>query len=503
MKKRKINIYSIKEKLILLYTSMHYALYLISLFICIICVSCRKNQITTDHSARIEFSTNVILFDTVFSTVGSTTKSFLVFNHNSSSINISSIKLARGNSSNFRINVDGMKGISFNDVEIKGKDSIFIFVEVTVDPNNQNNPLIIRDSIVFETNENIQDVNLEAWGQDAYFYTPNIFPTNGFPPYSVISRNTIWTNDKPHVIYNYLVVDSGSTLTIQQGAKIYLHPGGVLWIYKDGTLIVNGNRLLPVTFQGDRLEPEYSELPGQWGTIWISRGSKNNIIDWAIIKNGFIGLQIDTLGNSPNPTLTISNTIIKNMSAAALFAQGSFVKGWNCMFSNCGQYVVALTIGGRYNFYHCTFANYWRGNVRQFPVLVLNNYYKDKNNNIQTRNLDSAYFYNCIVYGDLNSGDEMKLDKSANTSFAFNYKFNNCLLRTTLETTSNEYNHSIKNAEPYFYNINNQDYRIRNPLSSVIDKGDNTIGMLFPDDMMGKSRIVNRPPDIGAYEYEP
>ncbi len=469
--------------------------------------SCKKDKLITDSSATLEFSANSILYDTVFTTVGSVTKSFKVYNRHAQPIKISSVRIARGLASNFRINVDGTKGVSFTDIELAANDSLFVFAEVTVDPNSANSPLVIRDSVIFETNGNMQNVDLEAWGQDAYFHTPNVFPTNGLPPYSVITCNSTWTNDKPHVIYGYAVVDSACTLTIQSGARIYMHPGSVLWVYKDGTLKVNesGSISDPVTFQGDRLETQYTDAAGQWGYIWLSPGSKNNVINGAIIKNGLVGIIADTVGNSTQPTLKISNTIIKNMSVAALYGRGTSMYGWNCVFANCGQYVGAFTIGGKYNFYHCTFANYWTGSTRQFSTLLLNNYYKDANENIIPRALDSAFFYNCIVYGDISSGDEVKLDSDAGA--AFRYKFHNCLLKTTINTTStSEYENVIVNNDPYFNNTGNGDYRIKNPLAypAVIDKGDDAIGQLFPVDLAGHIRIGANPPcDIGAYEYDP
>ena len=474
----------------------------------IIISSCRKDKLIIDPSAKLEFSTSSILYDTVFTTVGSVTKTFIVYNRNSHPLKISSIRLARGTSYNFRINVDGTKGVSFSDVEIEGKDSLFVFAEVTVDPNNASSPLVIRDSVLFETNGNIQDVNLEAWGQNAYFHTPNVFPADGFPGYSVINCNAVWTNDKPHVIYAYAVVKAGCTLTIKDGARVYMHPNAVVYVDSGATLIIKGNINQPVTFQGDRLEPEYSEAAGQWGFIHLSPMSKDNDINWTVIKNGLIGIMADTVNTWTNPTLKISNTIIKNMSIAALYGRGAFIRGWNCVFANCGQYAAAFTLGGRYNFHHCTFANYWRNTTRQFPVLLLNNYYKDINENIISRNLDSAFFYNCIVYGDLTSGDEIKLDESASTTF--DYKFHNCLLKTTFSASSNHYENVIVNKEPYFNNVGNGDYRIKNPLAfpAVIDKGDIAVVNLFPNelnyDLSGHLRIgANPPPDIGAYEYEP
>lgn len=473
--------------------------------------SCKKDKLITDSSAGLEFSAKAILFDTVFTTVGSVTKSFIVYNRHAQPISISNIRLAGGTASNFRINVDGAKGISFSDVEIAAKDSLFVFAEVTVDPNSAASPLIIRDSVVFETNGNQQDVDLEAWGQDAYFHTPNqtlVFPDGSGLPYSILAgtnQTVTWTNDKPHVIYGFAVVDSAGILNMQPGTRVHMHPGSVLWVYKDGTLKINGSQAQRVTIQGDRLEPAYAEAAGQWGYIWLSRESKNNTIDWAIIKNGQIGILCDTVKTWSNPTLDISNTTIKNMSVAAIYGRGSFIKGSNCLFANCGQYVAALAIGGRYNFYHCTFANYWSHGTRQFPALLLSNYYKDANDNIHPRPLDSAYFYNCIVYGDLSSGDELKLDSVPTASFG--YKFHHCLLKTTFNTSSaSNYINVIVNKEPYFKNPGNNDYHILAPgYDAVIKKADPNIAALLPFDLDGISRITpnGSTPTIGAFEYVP
>lgn len=478
---------------------------LLPAFIGFICIfSCKKDNFITDSSVKLSFSREYVLFDTVFTTVGSATKAFTVYNKNSRPIKVASIRLGKGTASNFRINVDGYKGTQFSNIEIAGKDSLFVFAEVTVDPNKKNNPLVINDSIIFETNGNTQNIKLEAWGKDAYFHVPNIFPINGVPPYSVLACNAVWKNDKPHVIYGLAVVAGGCSLTMQQGTKVYLHPNGILYISNGGTLSVKGAIDNPVIFQGDRLESDYTEAPGQWSTIYLSPQSKNNTIDWAIIKNGTIGIEADSLGSSPtNPKVKITNTIIKNMSAAAIYGINSSILGANCVFANCGQYVAALTQGGMYNFIHCIFANYWSYGTRQFPTLVLTNFYKDASDNIYSQNLDSANFYNCIIYGNINNEEEIKLNKSADASKAFNYKFHNSLLKTKLNTSSPQFQNVLVNLDPLFNDIANGDYGIKNPLSSVIDKGDNAYGLLYPYDLSGKSRMVNPPSDIGAYEYDP
>ncbi|MEI7595480.1 MAG: right-handed parallel beta-helix repeat-containing protein [Bacteroidota bacterium] len=470
-------------------------------------ISCRKETAYDTSFKTLGFSTDSVLFDTVFTTVGSATKRIRVYNTSKNWIKINSIQLGRGQQSNFRINVDGISGVSHTDIEIAPKDSLFIFINVTVDPNNSNSPLVITDSIIFNTNDNIQDVKLVAWGQDAYYHVPNntivLSPTQALR-FSYAGCATPWKTDKPHVIYGYTVVDEDSTLTIPAGAKIHLHKNAVLWVYDGGTLKVNEfgtSTDQKVVFQGDRLEYDYKDLAGQWGAIWLSKGSKNNVINQSIIKNGTIGIQVDTLGNSSNPTLTLKNTIIKNMSGAAILAQGSKIHAENCVFANCGQYAVALTIGGNYEFYHCTIGNYWNVNTRQTPSLVLNNYYKDIHNTSINRPLEKAYFGNCIIYGA--NANEIGLDNSGET--AFNFKFENCLIAIDPKVNTsdaNNYVNIIKNENPGFADTDQKINNFKlNSGSPAIDKGDISLGTNYPLDIEGASRTTDIAPDLGAYEF--
>ncbi len=470
------------------------------LFTIIIFSSCRKDKFLTDSSSTIDFSTDSVLFDTVFKYAGSTTKQFKIFNQHNQPIRVSSIYLAGGNTSAFRINVDGISAFTFKDVEIPANDSMFIFVQVTVNP-SQSAPLLIKDSIIFETNANIQDVKLTAIGQDVYLHKPDHFPSNG-PAYSITGRenhDTILPNDKPHLFFSYTVIDSKCKLTLQAGTKLYFHKDAVLWVYDGGTLIVDGAYKNEVTFQGDRLESAYKDMPGQWGKIWLSRGSLNNVINWAIIKNAIFGIQADTVATSTAPTLKISNTIIKNMQSAALFAQGARIWGNNCLFANCGQCVAALKIGGKYKFEHCTFANFWNQDERTIPLLLMNNYYLSATNLYVIRNLDSAYFSNCILYGD--KEEEVAMDSSTYGG-KFSYKFDHCILKTARSVSNISYYKNVnKNGDPAFKDIEKNDYHLK-PTSAAIDNAAPSSLLL---DLENKARPnpSNGLPDQGAYEFYP
>jgi hypothetical protein len=344
---------------------------------------------------------------------------------------------------------------------------------------------------LFSTNGNLQDVDLVAWGQDAYFHRPP-------PGYLLFALpcNDVWKKDKPHVVYGYAVVDSLCTLNIDPGVKVYFHGNSGLVAWNGGTLKVNGVLGDSVIFQGDRLESYYQDEPGQWDRIWCLAGSVNNTINYAVIKNGNVGVQADTNVNA-NPTVRIDNTIIYNMAGAAVFGQGAKIVSTNCVFANCGQYLAALTIGGDYDFRHCTFANFWNHDDRKTPSLLVNNWYEDVNGNIQVRNLNNAFFGNCIIYGD--KDNEIKLDSKSGGSF--NFTFQNALIKVdgSVNTSTASFVNILKNISPKFINVSSINMQL-DTLSPAKDKGDPAIGTAIPLDLKGISRTSDSAPDMGAYE---
>ena len=230
--------------------------------------SCRKDGVDTSQSLQLNFSTGSVLFDTVFTTFGSTTKRLKIYNPSSSPVNISSISVGNGVNSQFRINVDGVSGNTHKDVFLGGKDSLFIFAEVTIDPNNILSPFVVNDKINFVTNGNTQSITLEAWGQNAHYFVANK-SVNGIAlvyldrDNSDAALNSTWINDKPYVIYGgYLTLDSDDKLTIDPGVRIHMHNGAGLWVFEDGNINVNGTKDEPVTFQGTRLEHAYQDVSG-------------------------------------------------------------------------------------------------------------------------------------------------------------------------------------------------------------------------------------------------
>lgn len=474
--------------------------YLLAILFLII-TSCTKEKFLTGGDIKLQFSTDTVSFDTIFTSIGSTTKWLRVKNPGSSGVTVPKIYLAGGENSPFRINIDGTGAPELDDVRISSGDSIYIFVEVTVDPTGQNNPLVIQDSIVFDNGNSTQHVDLIAFGQDFHLLDGKVIKTQH------------WQNDKPYLVYNSVLVDSLETLSIDPGCRIYFHRGSSLFV--KGTLKVQGTLDEPVKFLGDRLEHDYDDVPGQWGAysvlqdkskyvyggIHFLKGSKDNVIDYAIIKNANKGIQLDSIAGSENPMLVLTNSVVENMTLNCIDARTTELKASNCIFANSGSYTVALRFGGNYEFDHCTVADYCSFTIRNEPSLILNNYYIF-NNTAYLYDLTKADFANCIIYGS--QEDEIALADYSGGGVQFNYRFENCLIKASSSDYQEDSNFagSIFNEDPKFTDISLNDYSI-DSISPARDIGDKTIATRFPKDLNGKSRLADEGPDLGALEWIP
>jgi hypothetical protein len=459
--------------------------------------SCREEGFDRDPGLRLSFSADTLIFDTVFTTIGSSTRSFMVYNRHNRRVNISSIRLAGQEASFFRINADGASGRTLHDIEIGAGDSLFVFVEVTIDPVNQQLPLIITDSVVFHMNNNIQDVKLVAWGQDAHFIHPNYqLPGSDFS-YHLIDEDTHWTAELPYVIYGLAVIAPDISLHMEAGARVHFHNNSSMVFLGGSSLKINGTAEDPVHIQGDRLESFYREIPGQWGRIWFTATSMGHEINYAIIKNGTVGLHIDSIGSLTAPSLIVRNSIIKNMSMAGLLAQGSHVRAENLLVANCGEHALVLALGGNYHFNHCTFANYYNlpnHPARRTSSVVLNNYYEDAEGIVRLRPFENVFFGNSIIYGSLQN--ELYLDFFEGTQE--DYTFDHCMIRSELDASGSGFINVMRNQDPLFNDIREQDYRLREN-SPAIGMGNPDLSLQVPFDLLGNSRALRS--DIGALQY--
>lgn len=456
--------------------------------------SCEDEGYMSSPDAQLNFSTDTVTFDTIFTTIGSTTQRFTVKNPYQEPVLISSIRLSGGEMSNFRLNINGLEGNELYDVDVPGHDSIYVFVEVTIDPTGQNLPMVVQDSIIFSTNANLQDVKLIAYGQDFTLIKGETIHT------------TTWTAEKPYLIYDYALVDSLETLTIEPGAKIHFHKGAGLYV--KGTIIADGTFEQPIQFLSDRLEASYKNVPDQWNTILLFSGSHNNVFDFATIKNANIGLQVGTIEHDGYASVRLTNSKIENMAYAGLFALKSKIFAYNDVIANCGFYGAALLIGGEYEFYHTTIANFW-GNygskARSTASLVVSNILvvegSDGSKQTFTGDLEKATFGNSIVYGNVSN----ELELGDNHESAFNFLFDHCILQVPDTMNISDKNHYISvlkgdAADPRFVDpYSGYNYEL-DTLSAAIDAGSMEYAIKYPLDILKKDRTADDGPDLGAYE---
>jgi hypothetical protein len=457
--------------------------------------SCEDEKYLSSTDVKLKFSVDTVMFDTVFTTIGSTTQHLKIYNPFDQKIRISSVKLAKGETSNFRLNINGVSANELQNLEIAPFDSMYIFVEVTVNPSGQNLPLIVKDSIEFVTNSNPQHVNLLAWGQDFKLIKKQIL------------KNTTWTKDKPYLVYNYAFVDSTSTLTIEPGTRIYFHKDAGLYV--KGKVVAKGTLENPILFYGDRLEDVYSNVPDQWNGILLYSGSKNNEFSNVEIKNANIGLQVGNIENEGFATVKLTNTKIQNMAYAGIFALKSDILATNCLVTNCGFYAVALLVGGNYEFNHSTIANYWGGygfKARTTPAVLISNILsvsKDKPDYIG--DIVKADFSNSIIAGNSIDGNELFI--KGNSEAKFNYKFDRCILQVadTFKTTNAEHFISIlrgNGTQPKFVDPYKKMNFELDTLSPAKDAAKVAISKLFPNDLKGRDRFADKGPDLGALERQ-
>ena len=440
--------------------------------------SCKKSSGLS--KANVTFSVDTLLFDTVFTTLGSATQQFKIYNPDSKTVIVQEVELMGGKNSPFRVNLDGVSGTKFEDISIEGKDSLFAFVDVKLNVNNQSLPMVVEDSIRVRTNGKDYYLNLVVWGQDAYFHTNETI------------TESVWKSDKPHVIFGIAEVDSAKTLTIEAGTKIHLHKNGILYVNKSA-LHVNGTKDKPVIFQGDRLEEFYQDVSGQFYGIYFNLAQESSI-NYALIKNGTAGIHI--YGHDPanqQATLTLTNSIIENNASYGVFLFAHPVlKMENCILANNEKYGLFVLQGATYYINQCHLLDY--GKDENSAALVLkNNYYNSKDKTTYLSDMEGT-INNSVIHGSKEY--EVLVDTIQDANVKINLNFNSCLLKWKDIHTGSNFKNNLWNLNPYFKDPINYNYHFESN-SPLNGNGDPILTNAF--DIEGNPRSLTTP-DIGAYE---
>ena len=516
----------------------HYLLFLFAILsLCL--TSCRDDFEFEPSSGNLEFSKDTVYLDTVFTNIGSSTYTLKVYNRSDKDIKIPGIKLGQGEESKYRLMVDGIPGKVFNDVELLAKDSMFVFIETTIDYEeyaNEETTFLYTDKIEFDSGDKLQTVELVTLVQDAIFIKPdrslpdNIKETlvlNGIPQPDLqghllaTPEELHWTNEKPYVVYGYAHVPNGQTLTIDAGARVHFHAKSGLIIDNTGALIINGEASATeemeneVIFEGDRLEPEFTDTPGQWSGVYLFSGNPANSISHLTIRNAGFGISMERIDENTTPFVTISNSQIYNSALFGLLSRRAHIVGTNLVINNAGTASLAIIQGGEYDFKHCTFSNYF--NSFEQTAVGINDYFDDDETGFRFVSDLNAQFDNCIMYGSTNYA--LSMERTSGSTAAFFCRFNTCFIK--LHDFSNllddnelypfdgnintlaDYTGSLiaenSNRQVDFWDPQNNNLRIGLD-SEAKDAADAAVSALLPLDLAGNSRMSDSAPDIGAYE---
>lgn len=476
----------------------------------------RFDEFTTSSSVDLSFSLDTLRFDTVFTELGSATRFLKVYNSDDKAIKISKVSLERGSDSPFRLNVNGFPvDGEATDIDVWGNDSIYIFAEVTIDPNQplSESPFVIEDKILFETNGNMQEVHVEAWGQNANYF-PSRFNAGVQVLLSCQDGTIQWNDPKPYVIYGEVLIDD-CLLEISAGTQIYVHGGvfqdTVRGIFNDGSLITLQNGSIhakgtaenPIVIQGDRLEEPFQEVSGQWNGVVVGRGSRNNIFEYTTIKNARFGMIVDSLGQ-----VDLINTQIFNTVSSGIIGFAGNINAENCLVYNNGSTSIRLTLGGNYDFNYCTVASYGV----DAGALSLENFfcYDDP---FECNVLEAfplrATFRNSILFGSRRDEISLLDITQGDTPAFFEVSFQSCIVKVDelpsnfdglyADFFENECMNCINGTrdDALFVSVSEDDYHL--DTLSIAE------GMALPNavfiDLEANLRDMGTP-DIGCYEYQ-
>lgn len=461
---------------------------LMAVVIMAIASSCIKDEFTTSPSDVLAFSVDTVAFDTVITGDGTPTKQFVVYNRSKKMINISSIRVAGESKGHFFLNVDGTKGDVIENIEIRGEDSIFVFVESRLDPTGKTEPEEITDKIEFVTNGVKQHVTLHAWAQDAVLFK-NL----------VLDSDTRLRAGVPYIVYDTLTVAPDVTLTLDPGVSLLFHDKAVLRVM--GRLDARGTVDMPIDLRGDRLDHvvgqiDYDIMSNQWNGVIIDNGSYGNEMAYVYMRGTSKGLYVIST-NPVKPSLHLFNSVLHNSGTNVLTALNAWIEAEGCEFSDAAVDVLHLT-GGRTRLNNCTLANYYLFDAIKGPLVEL----------AKLTAFDGATsvielegdFNNCIFYGNC---DELNASDLTGTQVYLRY----CLIKNGGSDDANFMNCVFSGKAEYWVDREKYifDYRLKKG-SDAIGKGSRSLtpaGARY--DRYGRDRFASGIDnvDIGAYVYVP
>ena len=451
--------------------------FILVFFIIAGCLAC--DPLANPVSGRVVFSADTISFDTVFSGVGSATREFRAINREAEPLLIDRIWLAGGEASPFRLNINGVASTEADCLILGQGDSLFVFVEVTVDPTGEDSPVAVTDSVLFQSGSYLSRVILEAWGQDIRLVEESV------------DVSVTWSEGRPYVVRGMLFIDTAAVLTMEPGTRVYFHYDAGITVA--GTLRAEGTAEKPVLMATDRIEKEYTDVPGRWRGILFLDCSRNNGLHFTEVRNAAEAVRIEgDEGSMPDLTLVCARLL--HNSVASLVARHADVTAVNSLFAHTGFSTVSLAGRGNGSFIHCTVVNRWEYGFRTQPAMFIG---------ADNGTVPGVTVLNTVISGTLNS--EITIDASA-TEAAGSFRADSSMIKVdTLAAdwyTSQLFRDVITAGTLHFIDEAAWDYR-PDSLSPLLDIAGREESVTWPYDIRQKPRPSGAGPDIGAFERQP
>jgi len=433
-------------------------------------ISCRP--INSLDPPFLRCSLDTLAFDTIWANQKSITKILKVFNTGQTNARLEA-KLLDNLDSCFSVNVNGSLLKDTRILSVDPNDSVYIFIEVRQKPSLAGKRIQSRLSLSYD--RRITNI-------------PIIVNVQDYSLLSGICDNDISLNDqKPYLVKDSFIVNSQAKMQVNSNVKIFFNKDA--YIKVKGQITVNGQLNKSVVLQGSRLDQDYNDVAGQWNGLIIERSQGENLFDYCEIKNSVYGLVV-----TGSTDVILRNTTIQHNSYSNILVSNANLDLYNCVLGDCGSFSLASSGNCKLHVLGSTFANYWSAfsghGIRNTPSI-----------SIQSSASSSFYMGNTIVYGNRSEG-EFQIDRIE----IGDNRIDNSLLKIDdstkvfSKTAHCLFNPKFKFKKPYEPNYN---YSL-DTLSVAKDAGNIKILSIYTPyldtDILGLSRLLDKAPDIGAFE---
>ncbi|MCS6789452.1 MAG: hypothetical protein NZ580_00520 [Bacteroidia bacterium] len=454
-------------------------------------LSCRR-EFLPPRPGLLRFSRDTVRFDSLFSTLLSPTQRLWIYNPHSHPVILRAAYLEQGSQSPFSFILDGKPGPIYNH-ELGSKDSLQVFFQLKdttfIDATRE-------DHLILETEAGRQTIALKATLIAAYI----------FRNFGLDSVVVSLPNDKPIVIDGFFYIGPQAVLRILPGSKLYFSArrweSGPLkgelssGLYIAGRLEALGTPQAPISMQGWRLEPYYTQAAGQWQGIHFLVSSRDNRLLYTHISQSSIAIRIDSTGGSAFPKVYMEGCIIQRAANYGILALGfspslssaPILEAVNTLVFRCGQACAALLGGGKYKLLHCSFI-YDQGDLRRGQTAFLLTDFLRLSDRILTYPSELQAL-NCLFWSTKSEAIVEDLQSPSTAQRRYDY----CALRhpRTFPGDSLLYLSDPKLGKA------DEGYPLQSE-SPLINRGKYEANFSISYDLRGRQRDAQ--PDIGVYEF--